>query len=53
MVGIILGLLFSVFMYIDMGLNSMIEFFDSILEGGLKKINLFLEKVLSGIGGFF
>ncbi|HBF2211493.1 hypothetical protein ACWJXY_01720 [Clostridioides difficile] len=52
MAGTIPGLLSSASTYIDMGLNSMIEPFDSILEGGLKKINSFLEKVPSGIGGF-
>ncbi|WP_330613287.1 hypothetical protein [Clostridioides difficile] len=37
MAGTIPGLLSSASTYIDMGLNSMIEPFDSILEGGLKK----------------
>ncbi|MCI9975501.1 hypothetical protein JY742_05160 [Clostridioides difficile] len=46
------GLLSSASTYIDMGLNNMIEPFDSILEGGLNKVNSFLEKVPQSLGGF-
>ncbi|MCC0640360.1 MULTISPECIES: hypothetical protein [unclassified Clostridioides] len=46
------GLLSSASTYIDMGLNNMIEPFDTILQGGLEKINSFLEKVPQSLGGF-
>ncbi|MCC0643928.1 MULTISPECIES: hypothetical protein [unclassified Clostridioides] len=52
MAGTIPGLLSSASTYIDMGLNNMIEPFDTILQGGLKKINSFLEKVPQSLGGF-
>ncbi|MGO0882792.1 hypothetical protein ACTPDI_08370 [Clostridioides difficile] len=52
MAGTIPGLLSSASTYIDMGLNDMIEPFDTILKGGLEKINSFLEKVPQSLGGF-
>lgn len=52
MAGTIPGLLSSASTYIDMGLNNMIEPFDTILKGGLEKINSFLEKVPQSLGGF-
>lgn len=52
MAGTIPGLLSSASTYIDIGLNDMIEPFDTILKGGLEKINSFLEKVSQSLGGF-